>query len=217
MKNLKFIFVLIFMGILLSGCSKTVYRSTGHSLNNGPFEREVRFQLSRLFYSDFPECVVIFPTVGKEHRGLHKSLEDALTRHLVLKVPKVLSSEERRSLEKKMAVSIGSEDGRQLFAQNSGCRHAARINLMDAEDSFLGVWSQKKITIEARLFRISDERDLWLSRHAVSRSDGSLPVSPLSVGVGLYKASAHSSDPDILMSMIDDALRRMMVTIPTIR
>ena len=81
----------------------------------------------------------------------------------------------------------------------------------------ISVWAQKKLVIKVCIFRILSNKELWCSKHAVSRSDGTIPLSPVSLGVGVYKAVIHSTDQDIILSMIDDAMRRMMVTLPRIR
>ena len=66
------------------------------------------------------------------------------------------------------------------------------------------------------MFREPD-RTLWKASHVARRSDGSLPLTPISAPIAIYEAGRFSNDQDILPSMIDDTLRRLVISLPDIR
>lgn len=85
------------------------------------------------------------------------------------------------------------------------------------------IWSDKSVDIRLRLFTPgtspNGETDelLWIARHAASRGDGSLPLDLASLGIGAFKAGNHNMDAEMHFSLTEDAVRRMMVTLPDTR
>ena len=66
----------------------------------------------------------------------------------------------------------------------------------------------------------SPERDgfvVWRARHAATRSEGGLPTSFLSAAVNMFAAGAQHADPDVRLSVADDAVRRIVVSLPDTR
>ena len=65
--------------------------------------------------------------------------------------------------------------------------------------------------------RVADDAVLWKARHVANRSDGGLPFSIIGVAVAGFEAARFRADEDVPDSLIDDAVRRMMVTLPDVR
>ena len=214
-----FYFAMLVVTFVLSGCANaTVYRQSPASEDHAaPIAREVRFELRRTFYEDAPACVVVLPTVGAAPPELKKSLARSLARYLTLKVPRVVTPTVLSRLARKQAIDLDSETGWRMLAMMISCPHAVQAEIQEVSDLFVGVWAQKQLTVELRLMRAKDGAVLWDAGHSVARGDGGLPLSPLSLGVGFFKAASHSRDAEVMLSMLDDALRRMMVTLPDIR
>lgn len=208
---------LIAMG-LLAACNQTTYHQSAAPVPDAAFQgRNVHFQLSRAIYEDMPACVIVLPTEGQGDGALKTELARALSRHMSLKVGRVITPHQMSTLARRNAVNAGSEDGRRHLAAVFRCHHAVLVNLTDADAVFFGVWARNSFSVELRMFRIGDNQTLWQAAHIASRQDGSLPLSPVSIGVGLFKAAAHRDDTDILPSMVDDAVRRMVKTLPDFR
>jgi len=55
---------------------------------------------------------------------------------------------------------------------------------------------------------------LWQAAHTVWRADGGLPLSPVGALSGMASAAMFAQDKEIMPSLIDDALRRMVRTLP---
>ena len=49
------------------------------------------------------------------------------------------------------------------------------------------------------------------------RGDGGMPISIMGAGSGVFAAGKLAGDTDALPSMIDDSVRRMMVSLPDMR
>lgn len=67
------------------------------------------------------------------------------------------------------------------------------------------------------MVRVSDGHMLWRARHVASRSEGGLPLSPVSLVVETFASTQFSSDREVAASVVDDALRRVVATIPDAR
>ena len=68
-----------------------------------------------------------------------------------------------------------------------------------------------------RGIRIGDGRELWKARHQGIRSDGGLPLSPVSAAVSSFEATRFHLDDDITASLTDDVVRRLIATLPDTR
>ena len=79
------------------------------------------------------------------------------------------------------------------------------------------VWSQQSLSLTLELKSIRQEKTLWAAHHKAKRSGGGLPLSPISAAVNAAKAGLHQADDDVTDSLIDDAIRRMIVTLPDLR
>ena len=76
------------------------------------------------------------------------------------------------------------------------------------------VWSELRLGLEARLFRQRDGVELWKARHVARRSDGGLSFSPFGLVVNAYDANSFSSDGDIVVSVSEDLVRRIIASLP---
>ena len=67
------------------------------------------------------------------------------------------------------------------------------------------------------MLRAADGHVLWKARHIADRSDGGLPLSPIGLVVDTYSSSQFSSDREIAESVVDDAVRRIVRSLPDAR
>ena len=213
-----FPWAVVMSAFLLSGCAQTSYRAYESALSATPLvDREVRYALDREYYADSPTCVAVMPAKGKVALKMATGVERSLARYLSQRVSRVISPLERRRIVREGGLDLARDDGRRLFAGIAGCAHFAVAEVTSAENTFVGVWSQRRIDLTLRLGRTSDGKILWRAAHVAERGDGGLPISLVSLGIGIFKAGAQARDRDVLPSMIDDAIRRMMVTLPDLR
>lgn len=57
-------------------------------------------------------------------------------------------------------------------------------------------------------------RLLWRARHIAERSEGGIPFSPLSVVVDGITSARFAADREIVDSVVDDAVRRIVASLP---
>ena len=67
------------------------------------------------------------------------------------------------------------------------------------------------------MLRAADGHVLWRARHIADRSGGGLPVSPIGIVIDTYSSAQFSSDREIAESVVDDALRRLVRSLPDAR
>ncbi|CCQ75287.1 hypothetical protein [Magnetospira sp. QH-2] len=206
--------------ILLAGCMQTAYRPLTERDDKSaqePLAREVLYHLDRDYYRDPPTCVFVLPTLGLEHPALARRIADSLAQHLSGRVERVVSPLTRQRIERKRGIDLENSGDRRRFALEQRCPFQARAVLGHAEDAYMLVWSERQVGLRLELARAFDDKILWRAAHTARRGDGGLPLSPLSVVASAATAGAFHADGEIMDSLIDDALRRMLRTLPDSR
>ena len=79
------------------------------------------------------------------------------------------------------------------------------------------VWAERQIGLAIGLIDLRDDAVLWRARHAARRGAGGAPLSPLSLLVSTGAAARFAADADVPLSLLDDALRRTLATLPDLR
>ena len=208
----------VISAVMLSGCAQTSYRAYESAGSATPLvDREVRYALDREYYADSPACVAVMPAKGDVGAEVATGVERSMARYLSQRVSRVISPLERRRIVREGGLDLARGDGRRLFAGIAGCAHFAEAEIKGAENTFVGVWSQRSIDLTLRLGRNSDGKVLWRAAHVASRSDGGLPLSAFSVAFNAIEAARFQNDDDVVPSMIDDVVRRIFVTLPDMR
>jgi hypothetical protein len=177
----------------------------------------VRFEVAKAFYADPPDCVTILPIETPPESAVAETIEGALARHLAGRVPRVIGPAERRRFERAAGLDLASAEDRRSFAATSRCRFFLRTTMDQLRNDYLLVWSGRSVGLSLELLPASGGEALWQARHVAARSDGALPLSPFSLVAGAFQAGQFQSDADILSSIVDDAARRMMATLPDVR
>jgi hypothetical protein len=176
--------------------------------------RHVFFRLDRAFYRDPPSCVVVLPAGNGERATI--PVERAVARHLRDKFPRVVGPLGRDRASRRLALDLSHAGDRRRFARLEGCDVFVRWRAVAEQSDYLLVWSKRDFGLELEMFREPD-RTLWQASHVARRSDGGVPLSPLSAPMAMFEAARFRADQDILPSMIDDTLRRMVASLPDVR
>lgn len=195
--------------ILLSACSRTSYidmqEDEDRLFNPNLLERTVAFELDANLALEWPDCVVLDTRANadlEDQAGLIRTATDALVARL-----------SRKFALLKIHVSE-SENADSLESILDGCGY-----LMSAEITRMGevstlIWSDKRFGIEMRLERVEDGLTVWHARHVASRSAGGVPLSIVGAATTIFKTIDFIGDDDIMPSLIDDAVRRVLATLP---
>ena len=207
------------LATVLGACSNTTYRAYDDPKRdqNPLLGREVIYWLNPEIYSAHPQCAVLLPPKAKPSSKVVHQVGRALARYLGEKLPRVIDPVERKRLEKTHGIDLQDEDGRRRFARATRCNAYLIWTVVRAEDSYFLVWSQRQLRVEAALYRARDDKLLWQAAHTGRRSDGTLPLSPLSLPFAVFEATDFKADNDVLPSMIDDVVRRLIITLPDLR
>ena len=91
------------------------------------------------------------------------------------------------------------------------------IHLSQVQDDYIVLWARRGLTIGLTLRRIADGTVLWQARHSAGRGDGGLPISIIDLPFSAVRAGMVTKDPEMFASIADDAVRRMIKTLPDIR
>ncbi len=213
-------FSLIFLAfsILISGCSRTEYKPYQIEENSKlNFSRTVHYQLNPDYKETPPRCVVIFPPYSNMNQKLALGIEKSIVRHISEKVHRVISGKERNLNASLLAYDLKVPRDRKEFAGSESCESFLEFNIYQPKNSYMLVWSERRIGLEVKLFRQIDGVEIWKARHIARRSDGGLSFSPFGLAVSAYEANKFAMDEDITASISDDLVRRIVTTLPDIK
>ena len=223
MRRVIFAIVVLFSTVALISC-RTEYRPYGErpvATDDASIAavdgRRVYAQVDRAFYSDPPGCVVVMSTSDKRAVAATTArIENAIASHLRDKIPRVIGPMRRDRALRRLALDLNHAGDRRRFAAIEKCGAFLRWRtIVSSNDNFL-VWSHRDFGLDVEIFSGSNQT-LWKASHIASRADGNLPLSFLSAPIAIYEAGRFSTDQDILPSMIDDTLRRLVTSLPDIR
>ncbi len=206
------------ISLFLASCTTTTYVAYNDGGESVPlFERRVAYRISDNFYRNPPDCAVILALGDTAFPALNDLVEGALFRHMVGKLRRVIGPLERRRITRRLAVDLKNPADGRVFARMERCAAFVRATVTVAANDFVLVWARRSLGLDIALVGFADQTVHWQARHSASRSDGGLPLSPFSVPMSIFEAARLHADDDILPSMVDDAVRRAVATLPDVR
>ena len=218
-----FVVILTVFGIV-AGCAETQFSPYAEAKGEAetlPFApRRVFFEVTREFLVDMPDCIVVLPPKAEKEGQKHyaRLVERELTGALRSKISRIVGSTQRRISARELALPQGLTNpaGRRLLAGHLDCNALVFSEIQGGLTNAL-VWSSVKMTVDVRM-EASDGKILWRAKTEASRSDGGVPLSPLSILTNGFNAARFAADQsDISESVISDAVRRIVHTIPDAR
>ena len=165
-------------------------------------------------FSDPPKCIAIIPTYSAIDPLFVSLVEDALERHLSVRVQTVVSSDESRRMSELEGIDLTSTEGLAAFAKLSACDAQLFWQPRAAGSEYALVWTARRVDLELAVRRPSDDAVLWAARSAVTRHDGGLPFNPIAAAIGAVRAAHLEKSSSVLASMVDDAIRAMFADGP---
>lgn len=206
--------------LLLSACLSTQYVSYGENEpSTVSLTRTVEVEITNEFYEDQIDCVTVLPASAEsdEHPAKQLAVEDAVARHLKMKITEVIDRRDRNALTRQLALDLAHPDDRNRYATMTKCSHFALIRPWGGDDHYLVFWSRKALGVEVTITDAVGNATLWKARHVAQRSNGGLPLSPVGAVMSLFEASTFTADNDISLSLADDVARRIVQTLPDMR
>lgn len=209
---------LILCAIVLaaSGCAQTQYVDLESDFGNKPsLTRDVGVKISPSFADNAQECVIIMkPEATPDMRAYGKILEGALGRQLSSKFSKIIGSSERNHIARRNALDLNFSSDQRALAEISDCDALLYSRLTGPGETYLVVWSQFKVGLQLSVKSAKTQKVLFQAEHLAERSGGGVPFSPLGVVVDAYSSVQLSSDKETAVSVIEDAIRRMVQIMP---
>ena len=183
------------------------------------FSRTVQYELDNDFFSIAPSCVTVLPiaTQNMPYTKTHKMVETAIARHLGEHINLVINPFMRDNITRNMAVDLNHPADRNTYVRQTKCKYFLELTPLNQENSYLIFWSQSALGLEVRLTDRLGEINLWKARHVATRSEGGLPLSPVSAAYSAFSAGLFANDTDVPYSLADDLARRLTATLPDIR
>lgn len=204
--------------LLLGGCMRTTYQDLEADRTAVPLlERDVRYQLSSYYFRDPPQCAAIVTEPSKAPKKVRRAVEAAVERHLATRLPKVIGSAETKRLERRLILDVANPADRRSFAKRARCDAILIIRLHAVTDEYFVLWSQRGIGVILEMRDVVKSRRLWIAHHETHRGDGGVPLSPFSLPLIAARAAMLNGDSEVYESIADDAVRRMMATLPDMR
>ena len=214
----------ILIAVILAGCAETQFSPYAEAKDEAetlPFApRRVFFEVTREFLADMPDCAVVLPPKAEKEGQRHYAwlVERELTGTLRSKISRVVGSTQRRIAARELALPQGLANtaDRRLLAGHLDCKTLVFYEIQGGLTNAL-VWSSVKMTVDVRM-EASDGKILWRARTEAARDAGGPPLSPVSIITNSFSAARLSADAeDVTQSVIADAVRRMVQTIPDAR
>jgi len=202
--------------LLLSACAETRYIKYDQREEGSDFPwRTVAYEVDTEFYATYPDCALVMPV--KSPTGLERLssfVETSLSKNLTRKITRVIGPRRRDVAIRRLAVEPEHPDDRRVLVEYLNCDSVVTTEVIDPGSDYLLVWSQARIGLEVKLIRANDGHVLWRARHSTRRSEGGVPLSPFAIAIDAFSTARFSSDAELAESMIDDAVRRLVISLP---
>lgn len=208
------------IGFVAAACARTDYVGFNKGTASAPgFPiRTVAVEVDDAYFGNFPDCTIIMPTRAAAGLENFKPLvEEALGHHMTKKVSRIVNHTERDLRARQNALDILHIQDRGELAKATECPTLLFSRVVGPGHTYLVVWSQVKIGLEVVMVRAEDGHVLWKARHIADRSDGGLPLSPIGIAIDSFSSAQFSSDREIAESVVDDAVRRLIRSLPDAR
>ncbi|MBL6928899.1 MAG: hypothetical protein ISR44_06975 [Rhodospirillales bacterium] len=203
---------------VLGACAQTQHAQYGKDDESGLLDRKVGFQVTRAFYENPPRCAVVAPFEGAEKIGGRAMvIEESLARQLSSRLDRVIGPRMRQSLSRRLAVDLANTGDRKTFARSARCEFVVETRPWGGDSLFAVFWTQERIGLDVSMIRIADGAVVWKARHTATRTEGGLPLSPFSAIYNLATVGNFKMDNDVGVSLVDDATRRIVATLPDVR
>lgn len=193
----------------VAACSHTGYvdrAGSGLRTSTNLFERVVEYESDMALLLDYPRCIavgkIMMPLV---HNG--RAVEELLREALVSRL--------RGRINDVTILDLGNRpDIDEIEVMLSGCIYLLAATVQAIDETYLLIWSRKRLAVDLRLLHLTDGSTLWKAHHIASRSEGDIPFSAVGAAVAMFRTKDFSDDADVLPSIIDDAVRRLISVFP---
>jgi len=213
-KDLNYISV-IFILLFFSSCSTPIYKKVDVLSNNKQISsREiVEFSLDENFNPNKVNCIAIGKisdnTNNYDYEHLNKS---KLIRNALFGLLSTKNYEYINLTRTDYILDNNQNISNDRLLELLNCDAIINGKITTFTNNYLVLYSFTSVGIELEL---TDKfsKVLWSAKHSAISSEGSIPVSPISLVTGILEASSNREDETVLQ-MVDTVSRRVMSTLP---
>ncbi|MCW8914768.1 MAG: hypothetical protein OQK24_02820 [Magnetovibrio sp.] len=180
-------------------------------------DQTVMYHVSPAYFQNAPNCVIISPMDNKNPTELSRFVESTVARQLTGKIDRVISPLSRDRIAREQGYDLKVPEDLKTFARSQRCGFHLTITLQGSGDQFAVIWSDKRVGAKLELRKTSNDEVLWRGAHVARRGDGGIPLSPLSIFANTAKAVSFNTNEGLAYSIANDAVRRILTTLPDIR
>ncbi len=180
-------------------------------------DRTVLYHVSPAYFQNAPDCAIIAPMQDSGPAELTRFVGETVARQLTGKLERVITPLRRDRLARENGYDLSNPTDLKSFARSQRCAFHVTVDLQGSGDQFAVIWSDKHVGVKMELLKTRTDEVLWRGAHVARRGDGGVPFSPLSILANAAKAASFSSDKGLVYSIANDAVRRILTTLPDIR
>lgn len=167
-----------------------------------------------------PECIAVLPfeaevNVGKTTSKITLKHNEAVRRSIYAH----LAPHGARDVELKRVDFVLNQtnpekfDDWALIGEQLSCNALLKGVVTEYGSNYLGVYSRVAVGAKLELIRATDGVLLWEGEHTAESHGGTIPLSPVGLGMGILDAAMNMQE-ERLFRVIDDLSRRLVSTIP---
>ena len=218
-KQKTFIHAMLIMVAIAPGCAShqrgAMLAPQKVTIDTNALSQSVEVNIDPEFHRSRPSCVLLVPIgIPSTNTSLNYLIEAYFAFHLSFRFDRIIFGRARNQAASKAGLDIFHINDRFLFHEIEDCGAEIELSVVQAQSEFAMVWGKLDLQIEAKLTRAKDGFLLWSARHVASRSTGGIAFSPFGIVTNSIEASRFMADGNQFVSIISDATRKLVTTIP---
>jgi hypothetical protein len=179
--------------------------------------RDVEVETRPAYFALAPACALVQPAGRRFASGeTGRLVEDALAAHFAGRFRRVVPAAQVTAAARRLALDPARPAHRRHLARHFACPGVLDARPHGADGVYAGVWTQRRVGLQVTLLDARDGSLLWRARHVATHSEGGLPVSPLGAVAELVMTTGFHADPEVPVSLLHDATRRIAATLPAL-
>ena len=215
MKNI----IVLSLIFLLQSCTQTTYVEKGTVKSNIPLINKVVYDISDQFSDYKINCIAVLPF--KDNREKKDQIFDlkenpievvreSFYSHLS---PLAYQDIEIKRIDYLMTEKNMNEKNILSYLQEHNCNSYIKGSIEKLHISDLKIYSNTTLEIQVYLYDIKTDDILWEAKKIAKSSGGDIPLHPISLLTGAYKAYQNTQIENIF-KLIDSVNRQLVSTLP---
>ena len=173
--------------------------------------------LSREFWSDPVDCVIVAPVIGIPFGERARQIESSVTRHAFQRIGRVIGPNEREGAARRLAVDLRDDEGVRVLARYFRCNHVIETQVEVVAEAYSVTWMERNLDLTLTLTRVGGDTVLWRAQANRRAGDGGIPMSVLGIADAVFRAGRAQTDREAWPRLVEDTVRAAFASLPDIR